>query len=399
MSATLAQFRYRAARVDGQLVEGVTQAASREAVLEDLRRQQLYPMQVDEARRAAAAPSRRLGRSAAVVLWTRNTATLLGARVSLDRTLAFTAQHAGHDGLAAAVREVRRSVHGGATLADALARQPRYFDALFVAMVAAGESSGALDIVFAQLSQQLEETAELASQMRSALLYPALMSVVAVVGVGVLVGFVIPRFAGVLADMGSTLPLSTRLLLRLSHLVTTWWWLWLALVALSVAGIRQAIRQPATRRRWHAARLRWPLVGDLERKYATARVTRTLGLLLRSGVPALPALRIARASASNVVMREALDRAAAALAEGSGLAPALGNTLPPLAVQMMAVGEESGRLDELCLRVADSYDGEVRRTMRTAVTLIEPALILTFGALVGFIALAMLQAIYGIDVR
>jgi type II secretory pathway component PulF len=399
-SAAAGQFRYRAATPDGQLVEGVMQAPSRQSALDGLRRQHLYPVRVDEAPTATAVSAgRRLGRRAAVVLWARNAATLLAAGVPLDRMLAFTAQHAGHDGLAAAVRDVRGAVQGGATLADALARQPRYFDSLFIVMVSAGESSGALDVVFAQLSQQLEEGAELTSQVRSTLLYPALMAVVAVVGVGVLLGFVIPRFATVLADMGGTLPLSTRFLLAVSHVLTVWWWLWLLLVIAAGVGVRQALIQPGMRRRWHTARLGWPFIGDIERKYSTARVTRTLGLLLKSGVPLLPALKIARASATNLVVRDGLDHAVAALAEGSALAPALANTLPPLAVQMMAVGEEGGRLDDLCLRVADSYDSEVHRALRTAVTLIEPALILTFGTLVGFIALAMLQAIYGIDLK
>ena len=176
--------------------------------------QRLYPVTVDEATSAAGARlGRRLGRRAAVTLWTRNAATLLGAGVPLDRTLAFTAQHAGHDGFADTVRQVRRAVQGGASLADALAQHPRYFDPLFIAMVSAGELSGALDVVFARLSEHVEESAELRSQVRSALLYPALMSVVATVGVIVLLGFVIPRFASVLADVGGTLPLSTRLLL------------------------------------------------------------------------------------------------------------------------------------------------------------------------------------------
>jgi general secretion pathway protein F len=394
------QFRYRAATPDGQMVEGVMHGPSRQSVLDGLRRQQLYPVRVDEAPAAAASSAgRRLARHAAVVLWTRNIATLLAAGVPLDRSLAFTGQHSGHVGLTEAIGEVRRAVQGGSTLADALARQPKYFDALFAVTVSAGESSGALDIVFGQLSQQLEEGAELSSQVRSTLLYPAIMAVVALIGVAVLLGFVIPRFATVLSDIGGTLPASTRLLLGVSHVVRTWWWLWLLLAVLVAATVPQALRRPSVRQRWHSARLGWPYVGDIERKYSTARFARTLGLLLKSGVPVLPALKISRASATNLVVREGLDRAATALAEGSALAPALTGILPPLAVQMIAVGEESGRLDDLCLRIADSYDGEVRRAMRTAVALIEPALILTFGTLVGFIALAMLQAIYGIDLK
>ena len=215
----------------------------------------------------------------------------------------------------------------------------------------------------------------------------------------VLLGFVIPRFATVLADVAGTLPLSTRLLLGASALLTKVWWLWLALGAAAVYLIPRALARPETRRRWHAARLAWPWIGDIELKYSTARFARTLGLLLKSGMPALPALRIARASATNLVVQESIDRAAASLSEGSALAPSLAGTLPPLALQMIAVGEESGRLEELCIRVADTYDGEVRRALRTGVALLEPALILFFGALVGFVALAMLQAIYGINLK
>ncbi len=394
------RFRYQAATLDGHTVEGVVQAASRQSVLEELRRRQLYAVTVDEATpdRVARA-GRRLGRRAAAALWTRNVATLLSAGVPLDRALAFTAQHASHDGLAEAVRQARRAVQEGASLADALARHPRYFDPLFVAMVSAGESSGALEIVFDRLSEHLEEGAELRSQVRTALLYPALMAVVGCIGLGVLLGFVIPRFAGILADVGGTLPLSTRLLLAASTVLTKGWWAWLLLAVAAAYALPQVLARPETRRRWHAARLAWPWLGDLELKYATAQFARTLGLLLKSGVPALPALRIARASVTNLIVQAGVDRAAGALAEGSALAPALAGTLPPLALQMIAVGEESGRLEELCLRVADTYDGEVRRALRTGVALLEPALILAFGALVGFVALAMLQAIYGINLK
>ena len=394
------RFRYRAATPDGQVMEGVVHAPSRQSVLEELRRQHLYPVTVDETTPTGAARGRRrLGRRAAVTLWTRNAATLLAAGVPLDRALAFTAQYASHNDLAETVRQVRRAVQGGASLADALAQHPRYFDPLFTAMVSAGELSGALDVVFARLAEHLEESAELRSQVRSALLYPALMTVVASIGVIILLGFVIPRFAGILADLGSSLPLSTRLLLGASALLTKAWWLWLLLGATAAYMIPTALARPETRRRWHAARLAWPWIGDLELKYSTARFARTLGLLLKSSVPALPALKIARASATNLVVQESVDRAAAALAEGSALAPSLAGTLPPLALQMLAVGEESGRLEELCLRVADTYDGEVRRALRTGVALLEPALILIFGALVGFVALGMLQAIYGINLK
>jgi general secretion pathway protein F len=395
-----ARFRYRAASAAGRVVEGVLQAPSRQTAIAELERQQLYPVAIDEVlvRDSALAP-RRLGRRAAVTLWCRSAATLLGAGLPLDRVLGFTAAHVGHTELSEALKQVRRSVQGGSSLADALMHHPRYFDSLFVATVSAGESSGALETVFQRLAEHLEESAELRSQIRSALLYPGLMAVVGSLGVIILLGFVIPRFAAILADVGGSLPFSTRLLMTASAVVSKGWWAWLLLGTAAAYAIPTALARPALRRRWHGMRLELPWAGDLERKYTTARFARTLGLVLRSGIPVLPALKIARTSAGNLVMQDGIERAAAAVSEGSALAPALTSTLPPLAVQLIAVGEESGHLEDLCLRVADSYDTEVRRSVRTAVALIEPAMILLFGSLVGFVALAMLQAIYGINLN
>jgi type II secretory pathway component PulF len=393
-----ASYRYRAAAASGQIVEGVLQAPSRQRVLAELQRQHLYPVAVDEV--AADAPERRrrrLGRRAALALWTRSTATLLGAGVPLDRALGFGTAHLGHDGLETALRETRRAVRNGSALADSLGRHGHYFDPLYVATVSAGESTGALDAVFERLADHLEETGELRSQVRSALIYPVLMACVTVLGTVVLLGFVVPRFADIMADAGGQLPLTVRLLMAASAVVTGGWFIWLALLALGVFGLRRALGRPETLRRWHARRLELPWIGEFERKYLTARFARTLGLLLRSGLPMLQALRIARASASNLVFQAGVDRAAAAVAEGGNVASSLAGTLPPLASQMLAVGEESGQLDSLCLRVADAYDADVRRTLRTMVALVEPAMILVFGTLVGFVALAMLQAIYGIN--
>ena len=393
------RFRYRAATPAGQVVEGVLHGVSRQTVLAELQRQRLYPVAVEEVAGGGERRARRMGRRPAVALWTRSTATLLGAGVPLDRALGFTGSHIGHAGLETAVKEVRRAVQNGSTLADALARHPAYFDPLFVATVSAGESTGALDTVFARVADHLEETAELRSQVQSALIYPALMTVMAILGLVLLLAYVIPRFAEVVADVGGELPVAARALMAVSGAVTRWWWLWLALVAAAAYAVRMTLADPDARRRWHATRLELPWIGGFERKYLTARFARTLGLLLRSGIPALPALRIARASAANLAFQAGVDRAAAAVTEGGALAPALAGTLSPLALQMIAVGEESGQLDTLALRVADAYDADVRRSLRTMVALIEPAMILVFGGLVGFVALAMLQAIYGINLN
>ncbi|NIR44000.1 MAG: type II secretion system protein GspF [Gemmatimonadetes bacterium] len=391
------RYRYRASTPQGQILEGVLEAPSRNQALDELRGRQLFPVTVEAAPEPSRRSRRLVGRRAAVTLWARDTATLLDAGLPLDRALAVTAEHAAHDGLAEVLKEVRSAVQSGAGLAESLARHPRYFPPVLVAMVEAGEASGVLEMVFEQAAQHLEESTELRSQIQSALLYPALMAVVASIGVAVLLLFVVPRFSAMLEEVGSRLPLTTRLLVGGSELLVGWWWLWLALAVLAVYGVYRAMGDPATRRRWHATRLRLPWSGDLEMKYATARFARTLGILLKSGVAIVPALRIARGAVSNRVVAEGVARAATAVAEGSALAPALAGTLPPLALQMVAVGEESGRLEDLCLRVANTYDSQVRRALRTLVSMIEPAMILIFGALVGFVALAMLQAIYSIN--
>lgn len=392
------RFRYRAATTAGQVVEGVLHAPSRQLVLAELQRQRLYPVAVDEVAAAATEQGgRRLGRSAAVAFWTRSVATLLGAGVPLDRALGFSAAHIGYEGLERAIREAQRAVQNGASLAEALGQHGRYFDPLFIATVAVGESTGALDAIFERLADHLEETAELRSQVRSALIYPALMASVTLLGTVVLLTFVVPRFAEIMSDVGGELPLTVRILMGTSAVVTKGWWLWIALAVLGVRAARRALARPHTRQRWHAMQLCLPVVGEFERKYLTARFARTLGLLLRSGIPVLPALRIARASAPNLEFQDGVGQAAVAVSEGGGLARALGGTLSPLALQMIAIGEESGQLEMLCLRVADAYDADVRRSLRTMVALVEPAMILVFGALVGFVALAMLQAIYGIN--
>jgi type II secretory pathway component PulF len=394
----LLSFRYRASTSEGQVVEGVVQAPSHRSALEEVRRLRLVPVELTpdaDTRRASRRSS--LGKAPALALFARTIATLLSAGVTLERALAFAAEQARHADVAAAARQVHQGLQGGASLAEALAQHPRVFGSLFVAMVSAGEESGALDESMARLADHLDEGVELRAQIRSSLLYPALMAIVTGVGITVLLLFVVPRFAALFGEEGAALPLSTRLLVGTSEVVAGGW-LWLILIGVVlVFGGRSWLARPENRRRWHARRLGWPLIGDLEAKYATARFARALGMLLRGGRPVLPSLRAARAAVSNVALGEGLDRAAEAVSHGKRVHVALTGTLPALATELIAVGEESGRLDELCLRVADSYDNEVRRALRTFVAVIEPAMILLFGLIVGFVALAMLQAIYGLN--
>ena len=391
-------YRYRASTPDGQVVEGFVQAASPLTALEELRRQRLYPVDLAPVAGASEAPRKSaMGRGPALSLFTRTVATMLGAGVALDRAVAFAASQARHPAVAEAAQQVHQAVREGASLADSMARHPAIFSPLTVAMVAAGEESGALDESMVRLADHLDQMDDLRGEVRAALLYPALMAVVSGTGITVLVLFGVPRFAAMIADEGGALPLSTRLLVGAGGLMAGGWWALLLGAALVTAAGRSWLADSGNRRRWHAWRLGLPWVGDLELKHQTAAFARALGMLLGNGRPLLPALRAARATVSNAELGARLDRAAEAVSHGKAIHVALSGTLPPLATELIAVGEESGRLDDLCSRVADVYDGEVRRTLRTLVGVIEPAMILLFALVVGFVALAMLQAIYGIN--
>ncbi len=396
------RYRYRAAAADGAELAGVLDAPSPAAALDELRRRALVPIALDaaEARPRGARrwrPGAAGARRQAAALAARTLATLLEAGVPLERALAFAAEQAGDDAVSAALADVRRAVRAGDGLAAALAPHAPVLGPLAVAMLGAGERSGALAAAAARLADHLDEGAELRAQVRAALLYPALMAVVAGVGVTVLLLVVVPRFVAMLDEVGGTLPTSTRVLVAASRVLVGGWWAWPLLAVAAVAGARAWLADAGRRARLHAARLTVPVVGPLEQRWAAARVARTLALLLAGGERLVPALRVAADASPNLAVAAGVSRAADQVSAGERLAPALAGVLPPLAVQLLAAGEEAGGLAPMAARVADVYEGEVRRALRAAVALLEPVLIVLFGLIVGFVALALLQAVYAVD--
>lgn len=382
--------------------EGQLDAPSRVALIEDLRRRQLVPVEVVEQASVAAARDDR-NRSPGnlrdgLVVWTRSVAALLRAGVPLETALEFAASEATHSTLKRTAVEVLTTVRNGSSLSAALRAHPRIFSPLAGAMVSAGEETGTLNEVLERLADHLEEAQRIRAEIRTALAYPALIAFVGSIGLLIILLFVVPRFVAILSDTGGTLPVSTRILLGLAKVARNWWWVWLALGIAAAFGIRQWIASSANRDKLHAMRLRLPLLGELERSLWTARFCRVLGLLLGNGVNLVPSLRIARSAVGNSSLAENLASAAEGVSQGRRLGAELRDTFPPLAVQLIDAGEESGSLAELALRVADHYDREVSRRMKLLVGFIEPAMILVFGLAVGFIALAMLQAIYSINI-
>lgn len=398
MTEATQRYRYRAATADGRLVNGVVAAVSERAAIASLEERSLVPVELSVASDAIAARRRaRTSQRAALGIWARTLATMLHAGVPLDRALAFTTAHATHPRLAQASQNVRDAVQRGESLHAALQQSPKVFTPVVVAMAGAGEDAGALDASFARIASYLEEQDALQQRLRTALSYPALLAVIASAAVLILMLFVVPRFAAMLQELGGTLPLSTRLLLGVSGVGVHWWWLFALLLVGAIAGARAWLADSERVERWHAARLRLPVAGAIEEELETSRFLRTCATLLDSGASVLTALRGARDAVVNRAFGKRVEHAIEDVRRGRTIAVAMAGVLPPLSLELVAAGEESGSLAELAMQAATRAEDDAQRTLRRLVSFVEPALILLFGLLVGFVALAMLQAIYSVN--
>ena len=402
----MAIFTYRARDRSGQAIDGVMEAPDTRAVVDRLQRDAYYPITIvpQGGRRRVlgfAWPERGVGRIARrdILAFTQQLATLLEAGMPLDRALAILAELAPNVRLRVIVGDVLQSVRGGSSLADALAKHhPRPFSRLYVNMVRAGEKGGALEATLRRLAEFLEESQEFRDAIVSALIYPALLAGVGAAAVIFLLAFVVPRFAAIFSDLDATLPLPTLILLRVSETIQQYGWL-LGLAGLAaLVGMRLALATPAGRLRADRMLLRLPIVGELVVKIEVARFARILGTLLRGGVPLVSALVVV----TELLVNRALARAAESLGDGvrrgAGLAQPIADAavFPPLAVHMVRVGEETGRLEETLLRIAATYEADSRKVLKRLIALTEPCVILVMGLLVGFIVVAMLLAILSV---
>ncbi|MHB8835019.1 MAG: type II secretion system F family protein [Candidatus Methylomirabilia bacterium] len=331
--------------------------------------------------------------------FSRQLAVLLEAGIPLDHALGIAGEVADDPGFRDVIARVRRSVEEGTSLADALARHPRVFDELYVSMVRAGEAGGALDQILKRLAEFLEEWQRIRDVVVSALLYPLFLSVFAAAAVTVLMVFVVPRFAEVFGDMGARLPAPTRVLMAVSEFLRRFWWLLAAGVAAAAAALALGARTPRWRTWWDRHVLGLPLAGDLAVKIQVSRFARVFGTLIASGVPILRALEIVTGTLTNSVFSNSLANVQTGLKEGQGVAEPLrrAGVFPPLFLHMVAVGEETGRLEEMMLTVAASFDRDVETAARRLLSLIEPIIILIMGLVIGAIILSILWAIFSVN--
>ena len=398
-------YEYSALDGAGKNVSGIIDADSPVAARHKLRGSGFFPIQVRETTgKPKEASSKQVSvstlfkrvKSGEISAATRQMAILLGAGVALVPTLDALIGQVVNPVFKGIMAQIKESVNEGNSLAQALSRHPKIFSNIYVNMVRAGEASGSLDLVLARLAEFSENQEALRGRLRAALAYPVFMSIIGSVILFFLVTFILPNMTQVFEEMHQTLPLPTLALIGLSGFLRTYWWL----VVLGVCGfimvMRRLIKTKKGRRIWDEIKLRIPVLGGVNTKMAMARFGRTLGSLLKSGVPVMAALRIVRNVVNNQLVAEVIDNAMEEVEAGKSLASPLSRSrwFPPIAVQMISVGEQSGELENMLDKIADIYEREAESQILAMTSMLEPVMILVMGLVVAFIVISVLLPIF-----
>jgi general secretion pathway protein F len=399
----MSTFNYKAVNSQGKFAEGRLDASDSRSAAFRLQRMGLIPVSIEEPSKRSVAVLRNLRFQRItrkdILFFTEELSTLVRAGLPLDRSLAITAELTSKLPLRNVINDVLKQIKGGKSLAEGLAAHPKHFSKLYVNMIRAGEAGGVLDVILGRLVEFERSADELRSYMIAALIYPALLTFVGVASIGILLYFVIPKFAGIFEDMGAAIPPATMAMLWLSGVTRSYWWVVLGGLAALIAAVRYWIRTPVGSRVWDTLKLRLPLLGSTVLKMEIARFARTLGTLLASAVPLIAGVRIVENIAHNQIIAEGIAKIADGAKRGEGVARPMreAGVFPGLAVHLVEVGEETGRLDAMLLQVADVYEKDVRTSIKALTSVFEPAIILVMGILVGAVVLSMLMAIFSIN--
>jgi general secretion pathway protein F len=395
------QFRYKALSPAGEALDGVMEAASADEVIAKLQDAGNIPLKAQPADEAqgsglAALFQRAPMGSNQVLQFTQQLSILLGAGQPLDRALQILLDLPESQAARRVIDRIREAVRGGMPLSQALEQQHGVFSRLYINMVRAGEVGGALDDTLKRLADYLERSKALRESVINAMIYPAILILMVVGALGLLVGYVVPQFMPLFEDSGIEVPLLTRIIMSLGLMVQNWWWLMLVGLIAGLLALQKAIADPARRLAFDAWMLKRGLLGSLFAKLDTARLARTLATLVHNGVPLLTALAISRNVLSNTALSESVGEAAEEVKTGGGLAVALSRSkrFPRLALQMIAVGEESGELDTMLGKVADTFDLDVRNTVERLLSALVPLITIVMALLVALIMLAILIPIF-----
>jgi len=399
-------YLYRASTMEGKVIEGTMEASDDGAVSLKLQEMGLLPVSIGTSRSRSLLTrefewpwARKTVRRKDLLIFTQELHTLVRSSFPLDRSLTVLSQLAESPAMAEVVQDVLKEVKGGKSFSEALAKYPAVFPKIYVNMVKAGEAGGVLEEILGRLATYLVTSAELRSYIIGAMIYPALLSVVGLASITILTLFVVPKFAAIFQDMKVPLPLPMAVLQGLSTFLSNYWWT--VLIALFIMGVYFKRFRDSDHGRLQLDRwlLRIPLVGVTLRKVEVARFSRSLGTLLHGGVPLLQAMTIVREIIGNQSIAITIEPIRNGIKKGEGIAQPMkqSGVFPPLAMHLIEVGEESGKLDGMLLQVAEVYDVEVRNSIKNLIAFFEPALILLMGIVIGTIVVSMLIAIFSIN--
>ncbi len=392
-------FAYKGRTAAGAEESGQLECASREEVLQQLRRRRIVATSIRQQPASVQFKMPGLVKRVRVrdlVIFTRQFATMVNAGLPLVQCLDILSKQAESPTFGKVVSDVMRDVEAGSTLAESLGRQKKTFDPLFVNMVEAGESGGILDEILARLATYLEKAEALKRKVKSAMTYPTVVLSVAVGATTFMLLVIIPTFAKIFADFGGELPLPTQVVLDMSNFLKSFWWLLLAVGFGGYTAFKRYYRTASGRLTVDSSLLRAPIFGTLIRKASIARFTRTLGTMISSGVPILTALDITARTAGNKVIENAIVATKGSIGEGETIAAPLreAKVFPPMVVQMISVGEETGALDTMLEKIANFYDEEVDVAVDTLTSIIEPIMIVIMGVIVGGMVVAMYMPMF-----
>ena len=400
----MAIFFYKAVAKSGGVVDGNLDGADEGTVALKLQDMGLIPIQISTRKTTQFWKfnfrwSFRKVRSREVMFLTQELSTLVNAGLPLDRSLAICKQLSEKPAVQSTVEDILQGIRQGKTFADSLGIHPETFSKLYINMVRAGEASGSLPIVLDRLVEFQQSADELKNYLISSLIYPALLSSVGGASIVILLNFVIPKFAQVFQDAGKALPLPTQILLAASEFSKSYGWALALGVGIAVFGFSRLISTEKGRCNWDTFKLKAPILGEVLRKIEVARISKTLGTLVHNSVPLVQSLNIVKEISGNTIVSKSISEIAEGVKRGEGVARPMEKTgaFPPLAIHLIKVGEETGRLDSMLLELAKVYDKEVRSAIKNLIALFEPVMILSMGLVVGVIVISMLLAIVSIN--
>jgi len=392
----LAIFSYRATTMEGAIVDGVVEAVDEKSAIERLKNTGIIPLKIAAPEEGIKKRISLRSSKGDLLTFTTELSALLGAGLPLDRSLNILSGISESRGMKDVIQSILKSIREGSSFSDALQKHPKVFPRLYVNMIRAGEAGGVLDVVLDKLNEFLESSKALKEHIFSVMIYPAILILTGGVSIIILLTYVLPKFSSIFTELGSSLPLTTQILLTFSNTLKSYWWVAILSVITGWVIFKNYIKSDTGRYKWDSFKLK--IMGDVIRKLETARFCRTLGTLLRSGVPLLQALNNARDVISNQVIASAINTVSAGAKEGKGIAIPLSDTnvFPPLALSMIKVGEETGQLDTMLMKVASTYEKSLNVAIKRFVSLLEPVMILSMGLIIGFIVISMLMAIFSI---